>query len=491
MLSKIASRAGRAMNSTIHVDWSLYGGAESTSPPSSSKATATPSTSTSSAQRTDRPPLRSAETAFSYISSSSSSTRNSRSSSPIFSTLSDSSTSFTSDDSDGADDDEPKKLASKGSDQHELDDAPLPAVAKAGPSTILSDSNGKRSANAVDGRAWMPAIVPVESQPNDFLWMHTEEPHRSRRMAILKAHPEVKRLMGYEPLTKYVSFGVTALQLSLAVYLSTRTSLHPFSWQFLLIAYAIGGTANQNTFLAIHEITHNLAFRGLRANRLWAILVNAAIGVPYAMAFKPYHLEHHKYLGEDGTDTDLPTKLETVILKNVLGKAFFATFQIFFYALRPGFVRAQRPTVWHALNVAFIALVNAALVATCGWNALLYLLLSSFFAGSLHPCAAHFIAEHYLFAGIQQETWSYYGPLNVLAYNVGYHNEHHDFPSVPWTRLPQLRKMAPEFYDCLPQHTSWPMVTVRFILGNDSGLWARIKRPNRDAIRAGGKGKSE
>jgi sphingolipid delta-4 desaturase len=26
----------------------------------------------------------------------------------------------------------------------------------------------------------------------DFLWMTTEEPHRSRRMAILKAHPEVR-----------------------------------------------------------------------------------------------------------------------------------------------------------------------------------------------------------------------------------------------------------------------------------------------------------
>lgn len=26
---------------------------------------------------------------------------------------------------------------------------------------------------------------------DDFLWMYTEEPHRSRRMAILKTHPEV------------------------------------------------------------------------------------------------------------------------------------------------------------------------------------------------------------------------------------------------------------------------------------------------------------
>lgn len=36
--------------------------------------------------------------------------------------------------------------------------------------------------------------VSVSQQPNDhdsFFWTYTEEPHRSRRMAIIKAHPEV------------------------------------------------------------------------------------------------------------------------------------------------------------------------------------------------------------------------------------------------------------------------------------------------------------
>ena len=33
--------------------------------------------------------------------------------------------------------------------------------------------------------------VPFVDPFPDFQWMTTEEPHRSRRMAILKAHPEV------------------------------------------------------------------------------------------------------------------------------------------------------------------------------------------------------------------------------------------------------------------------------------------------------------
>jgi sphingolipid 4-desaturase/C4-monooxygenase len=111
------------------------------------------------------------------------------------------------------------------------------------------------------------------------------------------------------------------------------------------------------------------------------------------------------------------------------------TFQIFFYALRPGFIRSQRPTIYHLLNALLILTTDYLLVHFFGWKPLLYLLFSSFFAGSLHPCAAHFIAEHYLLKDMTQdgveigedimglrelakETTSYYGWLNVLCYNV-------------------------------------------------------------------------
>lgn len=136
-----------------------------------------------------------------------------------------------------------------------------------------------------DGTPWLPQLLAQPQDTKDFLWLLTEEPHRSRRQVILKAHPEIKTLMGREPLTKWVSIAVVALQLT-AAWLVWRLQWHPLNWKFLLLAYAVGGTATQNTFLAIHEITHNLAFKGIRANKMLAIFVNSIIGIPYAMMFK-------------------------------------------------------------------------------------------------------------------------------------------------------------------------------------------------------------
>ena len=127
--------------------------------------------------------------------------------------------------------------------------------------------------------------------------------------------------MGPTKWTFPLVIAVLSTQLFLAYTLRNTSSLH---YSFILTAYILGGTLNQNTFLAIHEITHNLAFRSIRANKMLAILSNTAIGVPYAMAFKGYHIEHHKFLGEEGIDTDLPSRFEAMILNNVAGKTFFA-----------------------------------------------------------------------------------------------------------------------------------------------------------------------
>lgn len=64
----------------------------------------------------------------------------------------------------------------------------------------------------------------------------------------------------------------------------------------------------------------------------------------------------------------------------------------------------------------------------------------------------------------------------ICLRKVGYHNEHHDFPSIPWTRLPALHQLAPEFYTQIPCHPSWPMITINFIRDKEVGIFARAKR---------------
>lgn len=142
----------------------------------------------------------------------------------------------------------------------------------------------------------------------------------------------------------------------------------------------------------------------------------------------------------------------------------------------------------HIFNIAVQVLLDLLLIKYAGTNALTYLIMSSFLAGSLHPCAAHFIAEHYVFEKSSvsarevsstapvPETFSYYGPLNILTYNVGLHNEHHDFPAIPWTRLPLLHRIASEYYTDLPSHKSWIWVIWQFIWDKEVGLWCRVKR---------------
>ncbi|CAI5759676.1 unnamed protein product [Candida verbasci] len=324
---------------------------------------------------------------------------------------------------------------------------------------------------------------------NEFYWTKDTEPHVLRRKLILEKYPEVRKLTGWEPKTKWYVIGIVLLQCSIAFYLRKTPVL---SLKFFTLAYIIGATANQAIFLAIHELSHNLLFKKPLHNKIFATFANIPIGIPYSASFQPYHQLHHKFLGDEFLDTDLPTRFEGIFLSNLLGKVFFATFQIFFYALRPMFITQIKFTYIHLFNVMFQIGFDYLMVKFLGWKALGYFIMSSFLAGSLHPCAGHFIAEHYVlnenntekFAKknginvelVPAETYSYYGSLNLLTWNVGYHNEHHDFPYIAWTKLPELKKIASEFYDPLPQVNSWIGVIWWFIFNDINKLWSRVKR---------------
>ena len=304
----------------------------------------------------------------------------------------------------------------------------------------------------------------------DFYWTDKTAPHSQRRREILQKYPQVKELFGPDIRLAFVTIFLVLLQLAIAYFIGELN----FIW-LLVAAYFAGATITHILFLAIHEITHNMAFKKQTANNWLAFFANIPIVFPYAISFKLYHTMHHRQQGEDTYDVDIPVKNEARIFRGVIGKMVWAFIQIIFYAFRPMFVRKIKITKWQIYNIVFQIIAISVFIYFAGWYALIYLLLSDFFAGSIHPLAGHFIAEHYVFSE-GQETYSYYGPANKILLNVGYHNEHHDFPSIPGFRLPKLKTMAAEYYDNLYSHKSYIKVLFMFIFKRDISLFSRVKR---------------
>lgn len=64
----------------------------------------------------------------------------------------------------------------------------------------------------------------------------------------------------------------------------------------------------------------------------------------------------------------------------------------------------------------------------------------------------------------------------MLLFCFRFKNEHHDFPKVPWSRLPEITRIAPEYYTALPHYTSYLYVFYRYIFDADVGPSSRVKR---------------
>lgn len=232
----------------------------------------------------------------------------------------------------------------------------------------------------------------------------------------------------------------TVLGMVLAQLLACRL-VRGLAWRWLLFwAYAFGGCVNHSLTLAIHDISHNAAFGTGRAahNRWFAVFANLPVAVPYAASFKKYHVDHHRYLGGDGLDVDVPTRLEGWLFCTPARKLLWLLLQPFFYALRPLCVNPKALTRMEVFNALVQLAADAAIFALWGPKPVAYLLASTLLGLGLHPISGHFVAEHYMFLK-GHETYSYYGPLNRITFNVGYHMEHHDFPSIPGCNLPLVR----------------------------------------------------
>lgn len=315
---------------------------------------------------------------------------------------------------------------------------------------------------------------------NDFVYAQGPEPHGLRTKKILKQFPHVRSLIGKNPATMFAIIGLVAFMVGMAWLVRAQ----PW-WVVFAAAYLLGAFANHSLFVMIHECTHQLVLKTRNANRWAAMFANLPHIVPGAISFENYHLKHHSFQGVHELDADLPGKWEAKLINNsFFGKALWLLFFPVFQSTRVARLKEIKLfDGWVIINIIVQAVFTVAVWYFLGWHALAFLFISFWFSIGLHPVGARWVQEHYLTHSSGQETYSYYGAFNKIAFNVGFHNEHHDFPSIPWNKLPQIKKTAPGYYDTLHYHTSWTKLFFRFLFDREISLFNRILRKERGKIK--------
>jgi len=87
--------------------------------------------------------------------------------------------------------------------------------------------------------------------------------------------PQVLKLVGPDVATAYWTLGFVSVQLFLSY------TIKDLDWMYVIpVAATVGGLIAQSLTLAMHEISHNLAFRTQLPNLMLGIFANLPMGLP-------------------------------------------------------------------------------------------------------------------------------------------------------------------------------------------------------------------
>jgi|GEM_PF-1512714 len=299
--------------------------------------------------------------------------------------------------------------------------------------------------------------------------------HIDMRVAVLKAHPQASALAGADWRGAIGALLLLGLHWTFAWLVSATNILVVF-----VAAFVVGQLVLHSVGSLIHETAHRLVFRERRAKLAFDLLLEAiTTSFGRQLTYQHEHVSsHHPHLGNYERDYEhedlcrfvarrshraanpklqrLLTLAELFVQAMPLG--FMISNKIFnpFYRRRTGLAtkdRARRigatkpPVFERRLFIAVSVVVNIFLFAAFGFLGWLYHIWSlSLFLGKCGVTnLGQSLAEH---PGDDDEapTRSTYSWLNLILFNTGYHNEHHTFPNVAWTRLPKLKALAPETF---------------------------------------------
>jgi len=228
--------------------------------------------------------------------------------------------------------------------------------------------------------------------PTQFMHVETPEPHRSRTKSLIKAHPEVRKLIGRNIWSAALGAGIVLGQCGIAFALGHA----PYSYwpAALAIAWGLGAFANHALYVLIHEGTHDLVFRGRFSNKAFVIFCDLPNLLPGAIAFRHYHLRHHSHPGTLGVDADLASPWEVRLIgRRMVSKVLWLFAFPIFQALRPLQVEtAGLIEPWLVANIAANAAFVVAAWFVVGPLGVAYLLASFWFSVGLHPLGARWTA---------------------------------------------------------------------------------------------------
>lgn len=315
---------------------------------------------------------------------------------------------------------------------------------------------------------WKKSIPYIDV---DFAIDDHDEPHVKRKRDILKKYPQISNLYGPSSKTKYIVFFIMIIHF-MSLYLVTQVKS---TLLFITMAYFIGGSLASLSGILVHECCHQLVSKTSFGNTVFGYMANIPIIIPMSSSFQKYHMEHHFYQGVRNKDPDLPLEIEIRMIQgSTFAKIIYVLIYPTFYIGRSFFIK-KRITISEIVNIILHAILIYFTYQIFGTRGILYWIASSWLGFSIHPAAAHLIQEHFTFED-GQETYSYYGPYNKIFMNIGYHNEHHDFMGIAWDKLPEVNKIANEYYTCFMDQKSWFGVLYNFITKKVYGPQSRVVR---------------
>lgn len=300
--------------------------------------------------------------------------------------------------------------------------------------------------------------------------------HNEIRREIVKRNASVRALAGANPWTALAVPVLLGLHWGMAWLVSGSNLLVCF-----LAAFFIGQIIIHSAGALLHETAHRLIFRGDLPKLGFDLSLELILGsFGKQLTYQHEHISsHHPFIGNYERDyehedicsfnarrkilANSPAKQQvltlTTLLLHVLPFGFLVSDMIMpkLYARLSGRVVKDKarhigsttPTYFQRwLFIAVSLFANLMLFWFFGfWGWLYHNWSLSLFLGKFGVTnLGQSLSEH---EGDDEvnPTYSDYRFTNWLLFNTGYHNEHHTFPNVPWTRLPKLKHLAPDVFN--------------------------------------------